>query len=169
VQKARAKLVAFLDDDDWWHDDRHLLNAVEALRHGADFIFADGTLRYMSGAPDLAFQFDADERSLERDNTILISTVCYARALHESLGAFDEALPYYWDWDWYLRVARSGAQLKRLPHDVVMIRVHQGNMSGMDTTDARRKNLDALCAKHHLPPIPLKNHESLARDGLATN
>jgi glycosyltransferase involved in cell wall biosynthesis len=164
VAKAHAPLVAFLDDDDWWTDTRHLAGAKACIARGADFVFADGVLRYMSGEPDLPFAFSADERSLTRDNTILISTVCYRRALHDALGHFDEALPYYWDWDWYLRVARSGAHLQRIPNAAAIIRVHAGNMSGIDATIARRKNLDALTLKHRLPPIELKNHESLARN-----
>lgn len=167
VENAHAPAIAFLDDDDWWTEPLHLQQAVDELSKGADFVFADGTLRYGSRAPDLPFAFDADADSLMRDNTILISAVCYHRRLHDALGAFDETLPFYWDWDWYLRVARSGAVMRRIPRPSVMIRVHDGNMSGKDTTTARRANLDAFEAKHGLAPIPLKNHESLARESTA--
>jgi glycosyltransferase involved in cell wall biosynthesis len=169
VGDARAPIIAFLDDDDWWPERRHLQRAAEALQGKADLVFADGTLRYASGAPDLPFAFDADASSLTRDNTILISAVCYNRALHDALGAFDESLPFYWDWDWYLRVARSGAGLHRIAMPTVMIRVHDGNMSGKDTTLVRRANLDAFEAKHGLAPIPLKNHELIARESSLNN
>ena len=35
----------------------------------------------------------------------------YRRSIHNVLGQFDESIPYYWDWDWYLRVARGGFKL----------------------------------------------------------
>ena len=37
----------------------------------------------------------------------------YRRSLHAAIGAVDESLPFYWDWDWYLRVARSGPTVIR--------------------------------------------------------
>jgi glycosyltransferase involved in cell wall biosynthesis len=163
IEIARADVVAFLDDDDWWHSNVHLSTALASIHSGADFTFANGVLSYEDGTRSIPFSFDADADTLSRDNTILISAVCYRRALHAKLGPFDMTLPYYWDWDWYLRVARSGAKLERMPESAVTIRVHADNMSGEYSIQARRKNLDALAAKHGLGHIELKNHESLAR------
>jgi hypothetical protein len=95
---------------------------------------------------------------LARDNTILISAVCYKKSLHQSLGKFDETLPYYWDWDWYLRVARAGARLDHCAESVVDIRVHAQNMSGNSNNIARKNNLELLCAKHNLVNVVLKSH-----------
>ncbi|MFO1035114.1 MAG: hypothetical protein U1E15_14020 [Hyphomicrobiales bacterium] len=85
--------------------------------------------------------------SLAVDNTILISAVCYRKALHDRLGRFDAALPYYWDWDWYIRVARSGAHLQHIPEVITDIRIHGQNMSGDATRAARQANLDAFAGK----------------------
>lgn len=162
VAEAQGEHIAFLDDDDWWTNESFLYLVLENLRQRAAFVFADGTLVFADGSPDVAFAFAADAKSLESDNSILISTVCYARKLHATLGGFDESLPYYWDWDWYLRVARSGAAMMRLSQSMVAIRVHGGNMSSAEQEAARRQNLDALTRKHDLPPLILKNHLSLA-------
>jgi glycosyltransferase involved in cell wall biosynthesis len=165
VGRARTPFIAFLDDDDWFCDRDHLAMAATALAEGAGLSFSNGHLVFDDGSPPLLFSFGADARSLEADNTILISAVAYRRDLHDAIGRFDEALPYYWDWDWYLRVARSGARLAHIARPTVSIRVHGGNMSGVEQEAARRANLDRLAAKHQLPPIPLKNHLSLARGG----
>ena len=82
-----------------------------------------------------------------RDNTILISGVVYRRSLHDSLGPFDESLPFYWDWDWYLRVARAGSFADSLQRPVVAIRVHARNMSGESLERQRRANLDRVFHK----------------------
>ena len=169
VAAAKGHYIAFLDDDDWWTDPRFLLSSLEMLRHGSDFTFADGTLVFDDGRKDMPFAFDADKLSLEADNSILISTVCYRRELHAVLGEFDEALPFYWDWDWYLRVARGGFVLARLARPIVSIRVHDGNMSSEAQEKARRDNLDALTRKHRLPPLKLKNHLSLASERLSSH
>ena len=163
VAHCKADCIAFLDDDDWWTDPRYLETAARRFAAGADFCFGDGAMIFEDGRPPLPFAFDADANSLERDNTILISAVSYRRALHGRLGEFDETLPYYWDWDWYLRVARSGAVFSRIAEPVVAIRVHTRNMSGDSLERQRRDNLAALERKHGLAPIPLKNHLDIAR------
>jgi glycosyltransferase involved in cell wall biosynthesis len=166
VTSAQGDMIAFLDDDDWWTRPDFLALSLAHLKSGSDFTFADGTLVFTNGDADIPFAFDADVRSLETNNSILISTVCYTRALHARLGSFDEVLPYYWDWDWYLRVARNGAILKRLGEPMVAIRVHAGNMSSADQEKARRENLNGLTRKHKLAPLTLKNHLSLASENL---
>jgi glycosyltransferase involved in cell wall biosynthesis len=164
VEAARGDLIAFLDDDDWWTDPDHLARAEAALA-GDPFYFADGDLVFEDGSQSLAFSRAASAMSLARDNTILISAVCYRKSLHGTLGPFDVDLPYYWDWDWYLRVARSGAGLVHHAEPSVAIRVHAGNMSGAGTEAARRDNLARFAAKHGLAGLELKNHLMIAREG----
>lgn len=163
VQAARGDVIAFLDDDDWFIDRDYLRDATLMLAADSDFVFGDGVMVFDDGRADIPYALDADAASLARDNTILISAVAYRRVLHERLGRFDQALPYYWDWDWYLRIARSGARLTRLTRPVVAIRVHAGNMSGDRTEAMRRANLDAFARKHDLEALTLKNHVSIAR------
>ena len=162
VAHATGKCICFLDDDDWFTDNGYFARAAEAFDRGADFCFADGIMRFEDGRPDLPFAFDADVDSLTRDNTILISGVIYRRALHAALGSFDESLPFYWDWDWYLRIARAGHRLTHIRRQAVAIRVHAQNMSGESLEAQRRANLDRFSTKHVLPPIPLKNHLDIA-------
>jgi glycosyltransferase involved in cell wall biosynthesis len=153
VLEARGEFIAFLDDDDFWIDAEHIKKAAD---ENSDFYFADGDMIFPDGTIK-AFAQNATNKSLERDNTILISAVCYKRSIHKQLGMFDETLPYYWDWDWYLRVSRGGFNLHRQINPAVRIRVHQQNMSASND-DARKANLNAMIAKHHLGEIPLKNH-----------
>ena len=156
VVEAAGEFIAFLDDDDFFIDTRHLAKAANAFHQHTDFYFANGEMRFPDGKVKL-FDRSADALSLEQDNTILISAVSYRKAIHNKLGSFDEALPYYWDWDWYLRVARAGFKLHHESQPAVAIRVHQNNMSSANEA-ARRANLDALQVKHNLKQIPLKNH-----------
>jgi glycosyltransferase involved in cell wall biosynthesis len=164
VAEARGDCIAFLDDDDWLTDPRYLQDAATVIAAGADLVFCDGILRFEDGSADEAFAFDADAKSLESNNTILISGVTYRRTMHDVLGGFDQSLPYYWDWDWYLRVARAGYRLAHRQGAAVAIRVHGQNMSGPEQQAKRRENLDRFAAKHQLPHIPLKNHLSLSRE-----
>jgi glycosyltransferase involved in cell wall biosynthesis len=162
VAHATGDIICFLDDDDWFTDTTYFETAAQAFDHGVAFCYADGIMAFEDGRDSLPFAFHADGETLTRDNTILISGVMYRRSLHAELGAFDEALPFYWDWDWYLRVARAGHELTHVQKPVVAIRVHARNMSGDSLEVQRRANLDAFSTKHGLPPIPLKNHLDIA-------
>jgi glycosyltransferase involved in cell wall biosynthesis len=157
ILEASGSHIAFLDDDDYWTNPSHLEQANAALIDSADFYFSNGAMLYPDGEKRL-FSHSADKQSLMRDNTILISTVCYRRGLHLQLGNFDEALPYYWDWDWYLRVAKADFRIAHSSQEAVSIRVHPQNMSGETNRDARQENLNLLIAKHSLKNITLKNH-----------
>lgn len=158
IAAARGEIIAWLDDDDLWKDPLHLARADELLQQGADFTYADGEMQFADGRSPTRFAQDADAASLARDNTILISGICYRRRLHESLGGFDPALPYYADWDWYIRVARAGFALARVRHPTVAIRIHGENTSGDATQRARASNLARLAAKHGLGELTLKTH-----------
>jgi glycosyltransferase involved in cell wall biosynthesis len=157
IAAATGDVIAFLDDDDQWTDDLWLKRAADAMAQGADFVFGDGCMVYPDGTTK-PFAQNADAKSLATDNTILISSVCYRKALHATLGSFDESLPYYWDWDWYVRVTRGGFILQRVASHVVDIRVHADNMSGQKNLAARRQNLDRFSEKHGLGPLTLKAH-----------
>jgi glycosyltransferase involved in cell wall biosynthesis len=158
VAESQGAIIAFLDDDDIWIDPHHLAKAKSAIENGAAFTFANGIMQFPNEAKPRLFNHSANAQSLQHDNTILISAVCYRRDLHQQLGTFDEASPYYWDWDWYLRVARAGHALQHIESAVVDIRIHPQNMSGDQNIAARRAGLDAFSAKHNLGNIPLKNH-----------
>jgi glycosyltransferase involved in cell wall biosynthesis len=155
--EAIGSHIAFLDDDDYWTNPSHLVQANAALSGSADFYFANGFMLFPNGEQRL-FDRNADKNSLMTDNTILISTVCYRRDLHVRLGNFDEALPYYWDWDWYLRVAKADFRIFHSSQEAVAIRVHPQNMSGESNSKARQENLNLLVGKHGLKNITLKNH-----------
>jgi glycosyltransferase involved in cell wall biosynthesis len=159
---ARGTHIAFVDDDDYWTDPQHLARAGAALQAGYDFTFADGTLVYSDGRPDRKFAEPADAHSLKSNNTILMSSVCYRRALHKTLGNFDLALPYYYDWDWYLRLTSAGHKMLRHPEAVVSIRVHPTSDSAAANHEVRQRNLEMLCKKHSLGTLPIKSHADFA-------
>lgn len=158
VSAARGEFILWLDDDDILLDPAYLMKAEALLTKGAGLVHCDGVMLFADGRAPLPFAHEADAASLAGNNTILISGACYRRRLHDELGGFDPALPYYADWDWYLRVARAGHPLARIAEQSVGIRIHAANTSGESTQAARQANLNALSHKHDLGPLTLKTH-----------
>ena len=168
VAAANGRVIAFLDDDDWWEGERHLAAMLAALETGAGLSYANGLVvpegPGTAGQRPLPFEAHADAASIRRDNLLLVSGIAYERALHERLGNFDDSLPYYWDWDWYLRLFSAGIDVAAAASEAVRISARQETVSAPANEAARRANLDRLCQKHGLTGIVLRNHESIARD-----
>jgi glycosyltransferase involved in cell wall biosynthesis len=168
VSKAQGRYIAFLDDDDWWADEYHLRDCERVL--------SDRSLAYASGRilletrldhsiASIAFDAFMDRQSVYRDNTLLVPGIAYPRRLHADLGPFDETLPYYWAWDWYLRLAAAGIAFCRSAGSGVRVTAHVQSVSGANNETERRNNLARLVNKHGLRAITLKNHLSIAMEG----
>src|SRR5581483_11555465 len=105
IERARGRVLCWLDDDDWWDDPRHLSLLHEAEAAGR-FWFRGGFI-VVGGARE-PFDHDATCATLRVDNTVLTSSIAYPRALHDELGPLDRSLGGYCDWDFMLRMCAAG-------------------------------------------------------------
>jgi glycosyltransferase involved in cell wall biosynthesis len=169
LERAQGEVVAFLDDDDWWEDPWYLTHVANGLSKQPGLLYCGGFLVVEDDLIEryrLPYNLSASAEGLRYDNSILISGVAYPRALHDSLGVFDESVGHYFDWDWYLRLVDAGISLQTIAGDGVCISIRPddqvlANQSGEQHRAARQRDLDALCRKHGLTGIALKNHHSL--------
>ena len=151
LDRARGKVVCWLDDDDWWEDTGHLsLLAFTAERHSGSFFFRGGWIVHELDGRREVFDHDASAESLRQNNTILTSSLAYPRAVHAELGPLDRELGSYGDWDLILRMCDAGLSPRKLPGLGVCYAVHDANVSAAVDAPARLRGFQALVAKHGL-------------------
>ena len=158
IARARGELVCWLDDDDWWDDPGHLALLREA---GERFCFRGGWIVFESGERE-AFDHDASCESLRVNNTVLTSSIAYARELHDALGPLDRSLGGYGDWDFMLRLCDAGLRPHKLPGLGVSYELHDQNVSSDFDAPERREDFERFAAKHGLQ-IELANHLRIHR------
>ena len=172
LRRAQGRYIHLLDDDDRWDDARHLERTIGALgtsalayRHGFLVLEAQ-TLSGWVEHERIPFEPYTTRESLRRDNTLLTSGVAYPRALHDTLGGFDETMGNYWDWDWFLRVSH-GLPLVCIGEPAVLMSWRGSNTSSDPHKPQRLAFLQALIRKHGLLGVTAKNHASVI-DGAIT-
>lgn len=168
VRHATGEVIFFLDDDDWWEHNDYMQRASQILNHTHGAVFGSGKIviedELNNKTDSLRFEAKYNSRSILVDNTILVSGFAYHRSIVASIGNFDESLPFYWDWDWYIRLSKFGVAFDSLGDAGICVSSRLGTVSSAENRELRRKNLDRLSAKHGLGRLQLRNHESIARD-----
>jgi len=161
IAAATGELVCWLDDDDWWEDPRHLSLLHAEADRDRRFFFRGGFVVHESDAgveiEREPYDLDATPESLRSDNTILTSSIAYARELHERLGPLDRSLGGYCDWDFMLRMCEAGILPRRLPGLGIAYAVHPSGSSADFDRPERRRYFERFKAKHDLE-IRIANH-----------
>ena len=158
IGRARGELVCWLDDDDWWDDPGHL-SLLRAA--GEPSVSGGGWIVFEDGAREV-FDHDASCESLRVNNTVLTSSLAYARELHDALGPLDGSLGSYGDWDFLLRLCDAGLGPRKLPGLGVCYAIHDRNVSTDFDAPARREGFERFAGKHGLE-IELANHLRIHR------
>jgi glycosyltransferase involved in cell wall biosynthesis len=114
LRRARGAYVVLLEDDNWWCPE-YLTRAVGTLDQHPDIAFVH-TAVYLTDAHGTVIRIFKRWRSdrichkraeltdLIQGNKIFLSSVTARRSVVESIGMFDERIPYAPDWDLWLHM-----------------------------------------------------------------
>jgi prefoldin subunit 5 len=154
LKAAQGEYLLFLDDDDWI-DAKHLQSLMRVMQ-------AEPTVKVVYSATQMVSEqgiktkdiiaVPFDITTLRRDNFIPIHSALFARELLDLGCCFDESLPIYEDWDFWLQCAehtrftllnKVGAYYRMGGDSRTMLEQHQHRyQSGHPSADARSRLLE---------------------------
>ena len=155
LRSAKGNLIAFLDPDDFWHED-YLATMLEALSSSnADLAFcrmmvvdAQGDYSHVNASPT-ELEIDRFPQSLYEKNFIGPSCVVAKAKCFEVAGYFDEdpQIQHVEDWDLWIRFVTNKIRFEFVETPLCFYRKHSGaaTLASYDTTINRRR---ALWRKH---------------------
>ncbi|MBD2482576.1 glycosyltransferase [Planktothrix sp. FACHB-1365] len=129
IRIANGDVIAFLDVDDLWSDNKLKLQANYLADHPSVGI-VQGLIQQMK----LLRQEEDDQAIFEPTykpySYINIGSAIYRKTVFEKIGFFDETLKYAEDVDWFIRAWENGISKIVLDRVSLFYRKHEDNMTG---------------------------------------
>jgi hypothetical protein len=157
IRHAHGAFLTYLDSDDQFLPEKLeiLLGAFER-RPELGFVAGEAILVDEEGQPlGERFARGVPEEPTEwlLGNPLHVGSVLIRREWQDRMGAFDEALRSYEDWDMWLRLARANCPMSFEPRAVSLYRFHGLQMTrvGRQMTTATFAVLDKTFADPDLP------------------
>lgn len=154
VEKARASLITFLDADDNFLVPEALENMIDVWNETGSAVYTDyvskaiisseeadrlkNSKRLLNYNPadglamhlSFAGNYDCEKAVAQPTNPLYIwnlITTLIPKIWHNEIGGFDEKMPSWEDWEYWLRMARAGKCFVKISDAMVAYRFYTGN------------------------------------------
>lgn len=138
IQAAKGEWIAFLDSDDLWLPQKLEKQLEAAKSFETDVTFTNGYILYEENGQSEEYNsmygaFTGREiyRFLFWGNFIPVLSVLLKKSVADKIGFQDES-PYVYgceDWDYWMRISKSGATFFGMDDRLFTYRIHKGAMS----------------------------------------
>lgn len=127
IEAAKGDLLAFLDNDDFWHPEKLEKQVDFMTRNGFDFTYTDYIQFSDSYKKIVRCKKKVSKRIMLRNNYILTSTVIYNA---QSLGKiFMTDIRKRQDWSLFLNILDQSGHAHNLPKPLTYYRKHSKSLS----------------------------------------
>tara|TARA_R110001592_G_scaffold348479_1_gene642643 strand:+ start:825 stop:1559 length:735 start_codon:yes stop_codon:yes gene_type:complete len=139
IKAASGNVIAFLDADDVWPEDK-IEYFSQKLRHHQEVGIIGGMVLRFEGnqKPDL---------NLESYFNFYMSSFLIKKSVFQKIGYFDEAMRLSEDQDWFFRVREAGMEIVVYKKISLFVRIHSNNTTKdlntmqIGLTEALRKSM----------------------------
>lgn len=160
---ARARMILFLDADDWMYPSAlmEMRSAYESTGEivysdydGKSYIskdqieqFSNVLLNYNEKTGEAVLKYRSArydcEEAVAQPNAANPYIWCLVTALtplawHREIGGFDEQMESWEDWDYWIRMARAGKCFTRIDHSLIVYRFYTGNRRELGIKDNQK-------------------------------
>lgn len=133
LMEARGTLIAFLDADDLWSQDKMALQLAAVERHPNVAVVLGRTRRMWAVGSGEASGLTYAEPEL----ALSFGSGLVRRSVFDQVGRFDESFTYCDDWEWFMRARELGVPIGVHQEVTLYYRRHEGNMTN-DTQTGNR-------------------------------
>ncbi|WP_082151364.1 glycosyltransferase [Caenimonas sp. SL110] len=156
IAAARGQWICFLDDDDWFSPTHIEALALRLLREPQAVAAYSGVSCVEmdeSGEPRevMRYNFEFDAARLILENYLPIHAVLFQRAAALRVAGFDEALPIFEDWDFWIQLSR-GTRFEHVDQVSATYRLGSGD-SGLYGNTALQEEYAQRILRKWLPEI----------------
>ncbi|MTJ11802.1 glycosyltransferase [Anabaena sp. UHCC 0187] len=129
IKMAKGDVIAFLDVDDLWSDDKLQLQTNYLVENPLIDI-VQGLIQQMNLSQLTSAEKPTFEPVYKPYNYINLGSAIYRKSVFEKIGYFDETLNYAEDVDWFVRAWENGIPKLLIDQVMLFYRKHQKNMTG---------------------------------------
>lgn len=129
IKMANGDVIAFLDVDDIWSDDKLKLQ-VGYLANNPSLEIVQGLIQQMRLSELTANNQPIFEPVYKPYNYINLGSAIYRKSVFDKIGFFDETLNYAEDVDLFIRAWENGISKVLIDQVMLFYRKHQKNMTG---------------------------------------
>ncbi|MFA6354747.1 MAG: glycosyltransferase family A protein [Candidatus Paceibacterota bacterium] len=114
LRHAKGEYIAILDDDDHWCDPEKLNKQIKFLDENPDYAGCGGGFIVVDENQKVKMKFFKPEKDEEIKKNFLIanpmanSTTMFRLSVAKKVELYDEALPQFADWDFWLKMGVAG-------------------------------------------------------------
>jgi glycosyltransferase involved in cell wall biosynthesis len=153
LKMAAGEIIAFLDADDIWHEQKLTLQLdIFAKNPSVEIVLGQ---RQRIHSIDLINGVTQSPSNISPELVLSLGTSLFRKSVFDTVGDFDRDLKFSDDWDWFMRARELGIEIAICPTTVLFYRRHDRNitnqieLSNKDILKMLKQSLDRRRQQNH--------------------